>query len=461
MPKTDPLTGSQLGSRYRIISRIGEGGMGVTYRAWDSHAGRPVVLKCPKPEMLGVSGFIDRFDREARMLAELQHANIVPISDLGSHEGLPYFVMPYLPGGSLANRRLRDAEGRAKPMQPSTLHLWLPQVAAALDHVHAAGLIHRDVKPANIFFNSSWRAYLGDFGIAKSIADTGSPAAHEPLTALNVAIGTPEYMAPEMFSWDAKIDGRIDQYALAVVVYELLAGKRPFASEGNVARIAADVKNTPPPLLGDTRRDLPASLQQAVYAALSKNPADRFPDCLAFSRAALADVPPATDEPGVARLLCPTAECNNNLKLPASAAGKKGRCPRCSNQMIIAPDLSALWLVREESGGLAMNPRQRRASRRQRDESQPRGWLADIWDQLPDPLRWTLFTAGLAVLVFCGSVVVAQIGTARERLEHKQTAATLQLAQQRIMALEQAVKNLEDEKSRLERENNDLRNEEP
>ncbi len=221
--------------------------MGVTYRAWDDHAGRPVVLKCPKPEMLGVSGFVDRFDREARVLASLEHANIVPISDLGAHDGLPFFVMPYLPGGSLADRRLRDAKGRVKPMQPATLHLWLQQVAAALDHVHAAGVVHRDVKPANIFFNSSWRPYLGDFGIAKIVADDAPTAAHEPLTAMNMAIGTPEYMAPEMFNLEAKIDGRIDQYALAVVVFELLAGKRPFAADGNLARILADVKNTPPP----------------------------------------------------------------------------------------------------------------------------------------------------------------------------------------------------------------------
>lgn len=461
MPQTDPLHGSRLASRYRIIYRIGEGGMGVTYRAWDDHAGRPVVLKCPKPEMLGVSGFVERFDREARVLASLQHANIVPIGDVGAHEGLPYFVMPYLPGGSLANRRLRDAEGRVKPMQPSTLHLWLPQVAAALDHVHAAGIVHRDVKPANIFFNSSWRAYLGDFGVAKRIDDTAPSAAHEPLTAMNMAIGTPEYMAPEMFHWDAKIDGKIDQYALAVVVYEILAAKRPFAADGSIARIAADVKNTPPPLLGETRRDLPASLQQAVYAALSKNPAERFPDCLAFSRAALADVPPATDEPGVARLLCPNSECNNNLKLPASAAGKKGKCPRCDNQMIIAPDLSALWLVREQSDGGAAAPPTRKPAKKRRADSRPRGGLAGIWDQLPESLRWILSLAGLLAVMWCGAVVMAQIGTARERLEHKQTVAALRLAEERIKTLEQATKDLAAEKSQLQRENAALRNKEP
>jgi len=346
-------------------------------------------------------------------------------------------------------------------MQPSTLHLWLPQVASALDHVHAAGIIHRDVKPGNIFFNSSWRAYLGDFGIAKRIADTAPSAASEPLTAMNMAIGTPEYMAPEMFHWDATIDGKIDQYALAVVVYELLAAKRPFVANGNVARIAADVKNTPPPLLGDTRRDLPASLQQAVYAALSKNPSERFSDCMAFSRAALADVPPATDEPGVARLLCPTSECNNNLKLPVSAAGKKGKCPRCVNQMIIAPDLSALWLVREQSDGVAPAPRKRKPANNRRADSQPRGGLAGIWDQLPDSMRWTLSLAGLFALIWCGAVVMAQIGTARERLEHKQTVAALRLAEERIKTLEQAMKNLAAEKSLLERENAALRNKAP
>ena len=461
MPKTDPLTGSRLANRYRIIYRIGEGGMGVTYRAWDGETGRPVVLKCPKPEMLTVAGFGERFDREARVLASLEHANIVPITDLGAHEGLPYFVMPYLPGGSLANRRLRDDEGQVKPMQASTLHLWLPQIAAALDHVHAAGVVHRDVKPANIFFDSSWRAYLGDFGIAKSLTDATATDENEPLTAMNMAIGTPEYMAPEMFGWDARIDGKIDQYALAVVVYEILAGRRPFVAERNLVRIAADVKNRPPPPLRDTRRDLPPSLEQAVLKALSKTPVDRFPDCWAFSRAALADVQPVTDEPGIARLLCPNSDCNNNLKLPASAAGKKGKCPRCSHQMIIAPDLSALWLVKEASEGPANAGRKRRAHGKRRGRSQPRGWLADVWSQLPEPLQGGFLTGGLLALLACGAIFVAQIRTARERLEHKQTVDALRRAEERIKSLEQAVGDLNLKKSVLERENADLRDANP
>lgn len=444
MPTTDPLTGSRLANRYRIIYRIGEGGMGVTYRAWDCKTGRPVVLKCPRKEMLVVAGFRDRFEREARTLANLMHPNIVPIDNLGVFDGLPYFAMPYLPGGSLANRRLRDADGRVKPMQPSTLHLWLPQVASALDHVHEAGVIHRDVKPGNIFFDSAWHAYLGDFGIAKSTTNVPGTDGEQPLTATNIAIGTPEYMAPEMFAPVATIDGRADQYALAVIVYEMLAGRRPFS--GDSSHIVVEVMTHPVPPLSALRNDLPPSLQQAIGTALAKKAADRFRDCWTFARAALADVPPATDEPGVARLLCPNSNCNNNLKLPTSAAGQKGKCPRCACQMIIAPDLSALWLVQEESNepatpadtrnatpGPGRTSLRRRSSRRSREQ------------EVAESRRTLLVTGLVASLV--GAAIGSQIGSARARQD---------LAKQNEV-LEQAVKDLTTGKAALEQENGTLK----
>jgi len=455
MPKTDALTGSRLADRYRIIYRIGEGGMGVAYRAWDCATGRPVVLKCPKKEMLIAPGFRERFEREASMLAGLVHDHIVPIIDLGTYDGLPYFVMPYLPGGSLANRRLRDAEGRVKPMTPSTLQLWLPQVAAALDHVHAAGVVHRDVKPGNVFFNSGWHAYLGDFGIAKSTLDLPVGADDQPLTATNMTIGTPDYMAPELFAPKATIDGRVDQYALAVVAYEILAGRRPFI--GDSAHIVVEVMTYPTPPLSTARLDLPRSLEQAILKALSKNPGDRFPDCWAFARAALADVPPATDEPGVARLLCPKSDCNNNLKLPTSAAGQKGKCPRCSSQMIIAPDLSALWLVREE----ANEPITQAGSGRKkkgRETASLWGSIGDTLERQPSTTRRMLLGAALAASMFVLAILVSQISTARERLGHSRTAGALRLAEEKNKAFEQEVRDLKAAKAALERENAILKN---
>lgn len=455
MPQTDALTGSRLANRYRIIYRIGEGGMGVTYRAWDCETGRPVVLKCPKKEMLLIAGFPERFAREARTLASLVHPNIVPIDDLGEHDGLPYFVMPYLPGGSLANRRLRDPNGRVKPMAPATLHLWLPQVATALDFVHSAGVVHRDVKPGNVFFDSAWHAFLGDFGIAKSFGDAEQLDADQPLTATNMSIGTPEYMAPELFAPKATIDGRVDQYALAVVAYEILAGRRPFV--GDSAHIVVEVMTHPLPPLSGVRDDLPPSLAEAVHRALAKSPAERFPDCTAFAAAALADVLPAADEPGVARFLCPNSDCNNNLKLPVSAAGQKGKCPRCTNQMIIAPDLSALWLVREESDEPITAPgapakagtAPSAAGRRRRPPARPDDW--------PTRVRRSLLIAGLLATMFFGAILVSRVSTARMQLELNGRIDELRESRKRLDELDRIVRELAAERESLLRENDRLK----
>jgi phage FluMu protein Com len=287
--------------------------------------------------MLARPDFIERFRREARMMAALNNPHVVPVTMVGEHNGIPYIVMPFLPGGSLSNRRLRDESGEPKPMHPSTLHLWLPQVAAALDYVHSLGVVHRDVKPGNVFFDAFWHAYLGDFGISKIVEDTAALDKEHTLTATSMAVGTQEYMAPELFAPKPQIDGRVDQYALAVMVYEMLAGRRPFT--GDTAHLIVEVttKNVPP--LRGFRRDLPRSLEEAVDQSLAKHSGDRFESCLEFVEHALADVPPMQDEPDMARLLCPA--CENLLKLPTTAAGKKGRCPRCKNKMEVAADLSA------------------------------------------------------------------------------------------------------------------------
>jgi hypothetical protein len=195
---------------------------------------------------------------------------------------------------------------------------------------------------------------------------------------------------------------------------------------------------------------------RAIQTALSKNSTDRFPNCWSFACATLADVAPAKDEPGVARLLCPNSDCNNNLKLPASAAGQRGKCPRCSNAMIIAPDLSALWLVREESNepvtsvGTSEKPAKKHIRGRRRSPSKPQGGLPARWR------RWLLVAGGLT-LMFYGAVVVSQISAARERLEHNRTAGELRRAEKKISDLEQSVRVLTAAKAAIERENAALR----
>jgi hypothetical protein len=339
----DELLGATISGRYRVISQLGAGGMGVAYRAWDEQGGVPVVIKIPKRIFLAEAKFAERFYREIRLLQGLKHPHVVPIVDVGDHEGLPFVVMRFLPGGSLSNRRLRDDQGKPRSNPPAMLHLWLPAVAAALDHVHSQGVVHRDVKPGNIFFDAFWNAYLGDFGIAKIVEESDMFDKEQTLTATHVGIGTQEYMAPEQFTPKAVIDGRADQYALAVMVYEMLAGGRPFT--GSTAHIVVEVTTYPVPPLPVRRSDVSPALIQAVHKALSKQPAERFATCCEFAAAVLRDVPMMRDEPGVARLLCP--QCSNILKLPTTAADQKGKCPRCQTQMKVAADLGSLWLLEE------------------------------------------------------------------------------------------------------------------
>jgi serine/threonine protein kinase len=346
---SDGLIDATIADRYQIISQLGVGGMGVAYRAWDLINGIPVVIKIPKRTLVNDPRFNERFLREIRLLQGLQHPYIVPIRDTGEHNGLPYVVMRFLPGGSLSNRRLRDEVGKPKPNPPGMLALWLPAVASALDHIHAVGVVHRDVKPGNIFFDAFWNPFLGDFGIA-TITDESEAFDRElTLTATGMLTGTPEYMAPERCIQDQVIDGRSDQYALAVVVYEIVAGLRPFT--GNQAQVIGQMLTQRPPRLDTKVYGVPPGLSEAVHRGLAKAPDERFSSCTAFADAVLRDVPRIDDDPDVARLLCP--RCATILKLPISAAGRIGKCSKCMGQMKVARDLGALWLLEE-------SPRQRR-----------------------------------------------------------------------------------------------------
>jgi len=383
-PAADALVGTAIAERYRIISRIGAGGMGIAYRAWDRDAGIPVVIKTPKRSCLDDPRFKERFARETRLLQALDHPHVVPIRDMGEHEGLPYVVMRFLPGGSLSNRRLRDEHGKPRANPPGMLHFWLPAVASALDHIHTRGIVHRDVKPGNIFFDAFWGAFVGDFGIAKIVEDTDGFEREQTLTATGMVTGTPEYMAPERFTPRATIDGRADQYALAVMVYELLSGTRPFRGESS--HLIVEVLTQPPPPVVSPKVDLPATLVDAVRWGLAKAPDDRFPDCSAFARAVLQEVAPMADEPDIARLLCP--QCANLLKLPVDAVGRIGKCPKCRKKMKVADDLGALWLLDEE--------RRTRRARTRVPDADAETEASDVSDG-PDASDATPDTGGVAL----------------------------------------------------------------
>jgi len=332
-------------NRYWILSLLASGGMGETYRVWDIQERLPAVIKMPRRVGQGAEAIQRRFVQELHAMLALKHDHIVPITDYGDDDERPYVVMRFLPGGSLADYRDASA-GAQRNNSVSMLHCWLPGIAAALDFMHGHSVLHRDVKPANIFFDAFLKAYLGDFGIAKALDDSGGMLSGEDLTADNIAVGTAAYMAPEQFRRGTAVTPRTDQYSLAVTVYEMISGSKPF--RGDREHIGVEHCTVPPPPLDIVGLRIPPTLQTAVERALAKRPEHRFETCTAFARVALAEVPPLRLETGSARFLCPS--CRTIIRLDASRAGTAGMCKQCRGVLEVASDLSALWLRDEQSG---------------------------------------------------------------------------------------------------------------
>ena len=259
--------------RYRITDKLGEGGMGFVYKAFDTKRKHNVVIKVPNAMVLQNEGHRKRFEREYLTLRKLSHPNVVKIYEarearqLGS---IPYAVMQYLAGGDLSGRLSND---------PTQLREWLPAIASALDYVHQRDHVHRDVKPGNILFDAEGKAYLSDFGIIKIAYDAQNQKTN--LTGTGMFIGTPDYMAPEIHDGET-VGGPVDQYALAVIVYEALAGKLPFNGKTPIA-IAFAHKTERAAQIGGIHPDIEA----AIMRGLAKDPAERFPNCSEFAEAVL------------------------------------------------------------------------------------------------------------------------------------------------------------------------------
>lgn len=341
----DPWVGHVLNGRYRLVAAIGAGGMGIVYRAWDLAYNGYVVVKMPKRELLGEPKFLQRFEQELSALRSLSHPAVVPVIDIGNEQGTPFAVMPYLAGGSLKQRRLFREDGQAAPETPTNLWRWLPAVATALDFVHANGYVHRDMKPDNVLFNGPGKPFLSDFGVAKIVLQTEDETASRGLTGTGMALGTPAYMAPELIS-GTKPSPQVDQYALAVTIYELLAARKPFDGPTPAAVILAHVTGKAP-VLASLLPNLPPQLSEAVARGMAREPADRFGSCVEFASAALAAVPrPSAAEK--LQLMCP--QCNRLLNVKPDWAGKQGNCPRCKSAMAIGADLTSLWLEGDRLG---------------------------------------------------------------------------------------------------------------
>jgi len=256
---------SALEGRYRIERELGRGGMAIVYLASDLRHQRPVAIKVMEPSLAATLG-PDRFLREISVLARLQHPNILALVDSGEADGVLYYVMPHLSGGSLRARLDRERELPIAEALPI-----LREIAEALAHAHAEGIVHRDIKPENVLF-SSGHAQVADFGIARIVGDVDPATA---LTTIGMTVGTPRYMPPEQLLGDVSVDHRADLYSLGALAYEMLSGVPPFAGT-NVAQLAsAHATGTAVPLV-ERRPAVPQALDDLVMRSLSKRPADRW-----------------------------------------------------------------------------------------------------------------------------------------------------------------------------------------
>src|SRR5215471_13535758 len=285
-----PMVGDELAG-YRLQAVLGRGGMSVVYEAENPRLGSMVALKVLAPELATDDAFRARFLAESRIAASLNHPNVIPIYDMGSHDGLLYIAMRYVSGTDL--RQVMKKRGR---VVPSTTIFLLGQAARALDAAHRQGLVHRDVKPGNVLIERGSddddpdHVYLSDFGITKhAMSRTG-------LTSTGQFLGTVDYVAPEQIR-GMSVLGLADQYSLGCVLYECLTGRVPFEKDLDAAIIWAHVEETParPSIL---RPELPREIDEVFARVLAKRPDERYGSCREFvdaARVALGIFGPGTE----------------------------------------------------------------------------------------------------------------------------------------------------------------------
>src|SRR5262249_30524290 len=388
---SDPLRDAleeAIGFQYRIERLLGRGGMGAVYLAHELALDREVAIKVLPPEQAGAPQLRDRFRREARTAARLNHPNIVPLLTFGEVNGLVYFVMGYVAGESLASRLQREG-----PLPSDEARTLIGEIADALDYAHRHGVVHRDIKPDNILIDAeSGSPRLTDFGIAKaSFADA-------QLTSTGQLMGTPAYMSPEQVLGRMDIDARSDLYSLGVAAYEMLSGRLPFDAENPMETLTQRLSQKPRPLR-IVAPNTAADLALAIDRCLERDPANRWPDAKSL-RLELIPTEDDTDDTLAVRnlrvgtfalsLMAPTFISTSifglfnrgSVRIGPFILGSFGIC------FLLMSCISAVVLLRQ---GFSVRAIIQAAFR------QPRGWRfwyprqfrrrGDVWDRLPTPLR--------------------------------------------------------------------------
>jgi len=396
---SDPLREAlekAIGFQYRIERLLGRGGMGAVYLAHELALDRDVAIKVLPPEQAGAPQLRDRFRREARTAARLNHPNIVPLLTFGEVDGLVYFVMGYVAGESVASRLRRTG-----PLASDEARRLLVEIADALDYAHRQGVIHRDIKPDNILIDAdSGSPRLTDFGIAKaSFSDA-------QLTTTGQLMGTPAYMSPEQVVGRTDIDARSDIYSLGVTAYEMLSGRLPFDSENPMTALTQRLSQDPKPLRS-VAPSVDHDLASAIDRCLQREPTNRWPDAksLRFELGATED---DADEPLAVRNLR-MGTCVLTVIAPTLLSsiifgwfntGRVRVLPAVLASMmtsfLVMTCGAAIILLRQ---GFAIRTIIQAAFR------QPRGWRfwyprrlrrrGDVWDRLPAPIRRVRFHQAL------------------------------------------------------------------
>src|SRR4051794_3451577 len=271
----DQVEIGQVFAGHRIEAEAGRGGMGVVYVATHLALNRRVALKLIAPDLAADEGFRERFKQESMTAASIDHPNVIPIYHAGEEDGKLYITMRYVEGTDL--RAMIAREGKIPSGQAAEI---VSQVAAALDAAHKHGLVHRDVKPANVLIGEAGQGYLTDFGLTKHAGSQGG------LTKTGMFVGTLDYIAPEQLQ-GGPVDARVDVYALGCVLYQTLTGAVPFPRDTEPAKIWAHMQEEPPSVVA-SHPDVPAQFEQVIRRAMAKKPDDRYPSAGDLGRAALA-----------------------------------------------------------------------------------------------------------------------------------------------------------------------------